>query len=122
MWPLFVSFFFVLFCLVGAIVFAYRKDLVLTCVFGVYVPAFAGLAVWASTVLNAGVIPKLDLNNDLLTVGLRYETLADVQADKSYVELIRRPDGSVVSYHTSTELPLKFVYTPEGKQKFTPVE
>ncbi len=79
------------------------------------------LAAFTLYFLGAGHIPASGDNNDLLSAGKRYETLTDIAVGKSYLEFIKRPDGTVVSYKTSVALPKVFVFTPGGVTKYTPV-
>ena len=113
-------------CLIVAVMFARDKEDHQSILFVILTLVFAFLTAHASSEMSIGATPDLDFNNHLLTAGRQYVVRSDVVIGKDHYEFIQRPDGSVVSYHTSQDIPTgshgAFIYTPDGKQKFTPVE
>ncbi len=92
-------------------------------VFVALAAVFWVLAAYALYSLGAGHVPAPGENNDLLSAGQRYETLSDtVVGSKDHLEFIKRPDGTIVSYHTSDALPKVFIFTPGGVIRYTPVK
>ena len=76
-------------------------------------------AFWA----GIGQLPNKDNNNRLLSAGTQYEVLTSVKIDeeKNFVMLIKKPDGSIVSYANTNLPPPVFIYTPDGKSLFTAI-